>query len=406
MIRFLTLSASLFLAAPHISAETLRLSAPSPSDLVPSGITAAKIAAVERHSERELVQFSWPLEELAAADYSPTPYVAESREFWTTVEGEELAKGFRFMTTAPGALIRLSPVTSGKSGGHLDLSGLRLEIAGRSYSREQAIAVLADAGALKQAGAEFPEGTVAFRVRSELGFGPTRLILPKASGRVLVHVFEPDSPIVLSLSASPFVASDGVLSLAGEWQGLSKAGRIGQLAGLITAPDGFSREFELKAQGSHFSGTIELGAERGGGEGLWEAHLFGFIATPEGDIRRDVRTAFSVSRPSARLLGPVDRREDGQALIFAPSVEVALPGRYELRAVITGTGSDGQEHALAVSHAALWLETGVGEIPLRVEKAHLTRSGMTAPYYLRDLRLIRQGDLNLQERRDRALSFH
>ncbi len=273
MIRLLSLSASLFLAAPHLSAETLRLSAPSPTDLVPSGIAAAKIAAVERHTERELVQFSWPIEESAAIDFSPQPFLAESREFWTTVEAAELAKGVAFTTTAPGALIRLSPAEPGKRAG-LDLSGMRIEIAGRSYTREQAVAVLADAGALKQAGAEFPEGTVAFRVRSELGAGPTRLILPKASGRVLLHVFEPDSSLVLRLEAEPFVGADGRLRIAGGWAGLPKNARPIALTGLITAPDGYTQNFELERRGEDFAAEIALERGRGYGEGLWEVHLF------------------------------------------------------------------------------------------------------------------------------------
>lgn len=404
MIRFLTLSASLFLAAPHLSAETLRLSAPSSSDLVPSGITAAKIAAVERHSERELVQFSWPIEESATIDLTPQPFLAESREFWTTLEGSELAKGVAFTTTAPGALIRLSPAEPGKRAG-LDLSGMRIEIAGRSYTREQAVAVLADAGALKQAGAEFPEGTVAFRVRSELGAGPTRLILPKASGRVLLHVFEPDSSLVLRLEAEPFVGADGRLRIAGGWAGLPKNARPIALTGLITAPDGYTQNFELERRGEDFAAEIALERGRGYGEGLWEVHLFAAAASAAGDLRRDVRTAFAVSQPSARLDGRVESHEEKGALVFTLGVENALAARYELRAVLTGTAEDGSERPLAVTHAAVWLEPGRGAIPLRIEKEHLARPGIGAPYALRDLRLIRQGDQNLQERRDRPLHW-
>jgi hypothetical protein len=404
MNRLLPLGLVLFSSAAPLPADPLKLAPSAPADLIPNALVAPKIASVERHAERELVQFSWPVEESAGLELTPAPFTAESREFWTTVEAGELAKGFAFTTTAPGALIRLSPAEGGKAAG-LDLSGLRLEVAGRAYGREGALAVLADAGELKRAGAEFPEGTVAFRLRSELGFGPTRLILPKASGRVLVHVFEPASKSVLRLSASPFVGADGQLALQGDWQGLGKATRIATLAGLVTAPNGRSWNFELKPAGDAFAGAVPLSGIDGLGEGLWEVHLFGLTAGAEGDVRRDVRTAFSVSVPSARLLGPVAREELPDALILAPAVEVALAGRYELRALITGTAADGSERPLAVSHAALWLEPGQGQIPLRIEKAHLARAGIGAPFGLRDLRLIRQGDQNLQERRERALDW-
>ncbi len=406
MIRQSTSAVALILAAVAlpVSAEALRLAAPAAGDLLPGELKSPKLAAVEQHRVRELIQFSWPIEETATLDFAAEPFIAESREFWTTVEPAELAKGFPFTTTAPGALIRLSPTAEGKRGG-LDLSDLRIEIAGRTFSREQALAVLADGNELKRAGAEFPEGTVAFRLRPEIGYGPTRLFLPKATGRVLVHVFEPDSPVVLRLQAAPFVGSDGVLRLAGEWAGLPKNARAGLIAGLISAPDGQTQSFEIGRPGASFDTAVALGEPHSGGEGLWEVQLFAGAASPAGDLRRDVRTAFSVSVPSARLAGRATRREDKDAVVFELAVEAALPARYELRATITGTAADGSERPLAVAHAASWLEAGEGAIPLRVEKSHLTRPGIGAPFALRDLRLIRQGDLNLQERRERALEW-
>lgn len=406
MIRQSTSAVAVILAAfaLPVSAEALRLAAPAVGDLIPGVLETPKVAAVEQHRVRELIQFSWPIEETSALDFSPEPFIAESREFWTTLEPAELAKGFPFTTTAPGALIRLSPAGEGKHRG-LDLSGLRVEIAGRSFSPDQAFAVIAHGTELKQAGAEFPEGTVAFRLRPEIGYGPTRLFLPKAAGRVLVHVFEPDSPVVLRLQATPFVGADGVLRLAGEWAGLAKSARPGPIAGLLTAPDGQSQTFEIERPGTRFDTAIALGKPHSAGEGLWEVHLFAGAASPSGDLRRDVRTAFSVSVPSARLAGRAERREDKDALIFILAVDAALPARYEVRATITGTAADGNERPLAVAHAAAWLEAGEGAIPLRVEKSHLTRAGIGAPFALRDLRLIRQGDHNLQERRDRALEW-
>ncbi|MDW8479423.1 MAG: hypothetical protein RML12_05805 [Xanthomonadales bacterium] len=382
------------------SAEELKLLPAAPGDLVPERLEAAKIAAVERHGERALLQFAWPLDPQTELDFRPEPFLAESREFWTLVEPAELAAGFRFVTTAPGALIRLSPAGQAK-GGRLDLAGLAIEVDGRRLAAEHALASLAADAELKRAGAEFPEGTVAFRLRPELGAGPSALILPKATGPVLVHVFEPDSPVVLRLRAGDLVPQGGRLALAGELRAEPFAKAASRLAGLITAPDGRSQGFELEARGPSFQGEIALDPALGPGEGLWELHLF----AAAGELRRDVRTAFAVSRPSARLAGTARRDGRREAEELALEVEVALAGRYELRATITGTAADGRELPLAEAHAAAWLEPGRGTIPLRIERSHLVRPGVGAPWALRDLRLIRQGDQNLQERRDRALSW-
>jgi hypothetical protein len=388
------------------TAAEIRLGLPEAgaADLVPAVLSTAKSAGIERNLTRELVQFAWAIEEDVEVDFSPKPFLAESREFWTRVDAKQLASGVEIVTTAPGAVVRISPERAGKAGA-ISLDGLEVRIDGRRFSGRQALQDLATPDQLKHAGMPFPEGTAAFRLSREVGAGRITLALPKATGGALLHVFEPDSSHLMRMSAGrDVVASGGELTITGEFraEGVAKSPRLVQ--GIVTAPNGASwpMDFALDGKGG-FAGRITLDALAGAGEGLWEAHVFAAAPSKHGDVLRDARTAFAVSHPTARLTGEAlqVKRGDG-ALGLDIGIEAAVAARYELRGVVVATAKDGSKVPVAVSHAAAWLEPGRHTIELSVDADILKRSGLGAPYEIRDLRLIRQGDANLQEQRNRG----
>jgi hypothetical protein len=384
----------------------LTLASADKADLVPSTLSMTKVAGIDRNLNRELVQFSWAIEEGVEVEFGAKAFLAESREFWITTEATQLQSGFDIVTTSPGAVIRLSPVAGAKSAVSLD--GLQVRIGNRSFSASQAIQDLATPAQLKHAGMPFPEGTAAFRLSREIGAGAMTLVLPKAASAALVHVFEPDSSHLMRLSASRDIVSAGdEFSISGEFraEGVAKAPRLVQ--GIVTAPNGetWPMDFEVDAKGG-FSGRLKLDALAGQGEGLWEAHVFAAAASKHGDVLRDGRTAFAVSLPTARLSGDAlqSRRGDG-SLNLDVGVEAAVGARYELRGVVTATARDGSLVPLAVTQAAVWLEPGKHSIELSVDAATLKRADAGAPYQIRDLSLLRQGDMDLQERRNLGFSI-
>src|SRR5688572_11565141 len=128
-------------------------------------------------SVRAPVRFAWALD--PHAELAPTaPHVAESREYWLLVDAAELARGIDVSTTAPGAVIRLSPA----DGRTIDPDAVRLAKAGRAIAAPLAFAQRHDAATMRAAGLDVPDGSAVVRIAAAQGAGTFRL-QAKTGGR-------------------------------------------------------------------------------------------------------------------------------------------------------------------------------------------------------------------------------
>ncbi|WP_425477592.1 DUF4785 domain-containing protein [Alkalisalibacterium limincola] len=150
---------------------------------------------------------------------------------------------------------------------------------------KQAFEVAADHAALQAAGTDFPSGTIAFRLRPELGDGAVQLRNANASGRYLVHVFEPESPVRMLLTSGRDLAlNGGQLEISGRLFEGDRPLQARRLGGLLTSPDGrsFDLEFSSNADGELLA-RVDLPEAASAVPGLWEVHAF---AVHEGRGRR------------------------------------------------------------------------------------------------------------------------
>lgn len=390
------LALALALAVPFAHAsEAGTLPAASAADLVPATLSAAPPPAFAL--EREPVQFAWRLNPGQAIE-APQPFVQESREYWTNVEAAELQRGLRIDTTAPGAVIRISPAL-GSRPTPLAIDDFQLQVGGRELPANQAFEVAADHAALQAAGTDFPSGTIAFRLRPELGDGAVQLRNANATGRYLVHVFEPESPVRMLLTSGRDLAlNGGQLEISGRLFDGDRPLQAQRLGGLLTSPDGrsFDLEFSSNADGELLA-RVDLPDAASALPGLWEVHAFAVHEGRGRTVMRDAKTAVSVVAPTGRLVGDyrVDR-SDG--LRFDLDVETATEGRYEVRAVLFGTDGSGQLRPMANAHSAAWLDQGGGTIGLHFP-AEVMGSGFQAPFELRELALSDQGRIARLEHR-------
>lgn len=391
---------SLMLACGSVFAAPASLLPVAAGDMVPTRLSAATKSIAIPDMERAPVQFAWAMEAGTVVD-AARPYVAESREFWTLVDASELKAGFRIDTTAPGALIRFSPADAAKSA-VLGIEGLTLRHEGRLLDASQAFVSSANAEALKAAGADFGAGTVAMRIDPRLGDGQFELVAEKAAGRYLVHVFEPDSDIALSLGAdrTSLLAGDTLKVQASLAQNDSKL-PLDNIGGVLTSPAGESFDLLFKrADDGSYSAAVTVPEDAQGGIGLWEVHSF--VGTKLGDreVNRDARTAVGIGSATARLAGSYALKTTA-GLNFSMPIEIAAEGRYELRGTLFATGSDGQMAAVAQSHSAAWFDKS-GAIELNFGK-ELIPAGYGAPFELREVMLKDQGRMADLERRALAL---
>jgi hypothetical protein len=229
--------------------------------------------------------------------------------------------------------------------------------------------------------------------------GDLELAVPTARGSYLVHVFEPRSMLVLALVAErDGIAGGESLRVRATLQGTAALARLG---GLVSAPDGSSQaiDFVRQRDGSYVA-DVKPEVAHAGGQGLWEVHAFGvaagILATP-----RDAKTAFAVSLPVARFDGSVVRADRG-GVVLGVGIEARVASRYGVSAVLYGTGADGALHPAAMAQSAAWMEAGRGRLELRYDSS---AGALRAPWEVRDLRLVNQADMSLQERRERAVAW-
>jgi len=386
----------LVVAALSASAQAASLLPAGANDQVPTALAAPHAKALTATLDRVPVRVSHALDSKSALDTAPAPYAAQSREFWSDVGETELRSGVRFNTTAPGAVVRLSPQCCANAA--LYPAGGLVRANGRTLSAGEASMAVADAKALRSAGMAVPEGTLAFRLAGATS-GEVEIAAPHAQGRYLVHVFEPASALVLSLTAD----RDTVLAGTRLTFRTGVTGANLKLAsGIVNAPDGFSADlaFTRNADGT-FSATFTPDAAHRNGPQLWEAHVFTASSSGQSNVLRDATTAFAVSEATARFAGSAqfEQRADGLRVTF--DVATAAASRYQVSAVLYGTGADGALHAAALAQSAAWVSGSRGNIELGFDAA--TLSGLHAPYELRDLRLLDQASMALIERRERGL---
>lgn len=400
---YLALVGAIF-APAFVSAGSMQLLKASNNDLVATRLSIVK-SAPAADVERAPVDFAWaldPQETLKAA----APFVAESREFWTDLDASQLKTGYQFQTTAPGALVRLSPTGKAKNQS-LKMADLGLRVDGKTLDLTTAVTVSANAAEMKAAGVDFNEGTVVFQLAPETAVGKVELFAKNASGKYLLQVYEPESPIALSLtSAHDRLLAGGTLTLTAKWQVAGDVKQPRSIGALVSSPDGYTKPLKfVRTKSGDYQASMTLPADAGTGMQLWEVHTFGTVQNKAGTIARDAKTSFSVSRPTARLNGEANTgmaKSSGLSVDLA--LEVASAGRYELRGVLYGTDAKGALKPFAMAHAARWMEPGTGSISLNYGDL-AKKSGMSAPFELRDLQLNDQARLGLLETRARALRF-
>lgn len=358
-------------------------------DQVPSRLAA--IAAPTGQIERKPVSFSWALDPAETLE-ATAPFMAESREYWMTVEGAELQRGVALPMSSSGALVRVSP---GK--GAAALRGGDFSV--MSGNRRIGIASTADAAALRKTGMDASAGTQVLRLGEGSGAGRSTLRAAKAKGRYVVHVFEPLSDRVLH--ARP----DRNHGLAGEAMrvviGATAAGKRTTVdsQALLVGPDGSSRPVAVRGTpGGGQEAVFALPSRMSKDQGLWELQVFSEVD----GVPRDARTAFAIAQPTARFNG-IFGLDAGRLRVSLP-VEAGAPGRYEARGTLYATASDGSMRPVSQAHAAAWMETGDGMLVLQFARAHLPK-GYGAPFEVRDLQLNDQSRMATLESRARAARF-
>lgn len=413
--RIATLSAVAVLSAvsiaPSVFAQQVSMLPMATGDfgatelMAPSALKATAIST-------EPVSLSWalPIEKTIALD--PQPFVATSKEYWIDITAKDLSQGVPLFSHAPGALVRINPAPGEKALESAALDPRTLAITTpdkRTLADGGAMELMATADQLKAAGSPFVEGTIAFRLRSDLGAGTFTLKgAGLQQGRYVLHVLDHASPVQLAAKTlrADYLHGDALTleaSLGAE--GLQVT--VGDLDGYVVSPAGRSWpvRFVANRRGVH-TAKLTLDALEAPGQGLWEAHVAVQGEAEGRTVRRYTKVAFNVAVPSASFSGQAEKVAvvDG-AVAARLGVTTAVAGRYEVRGVLFGTDVEGNLEPIAVAHSANWLEAGSQSLVLSFDAELVAATDLRAPFEVRDLRLIDQGTMGLLHRQARGLQI-
>lgn len=392
-----TILVLLLVAAPLASHASSRgVQAPNNNDLV-ADRTVSLPASVDA-IERKPVSFSWTLDPFAELA-RPAPYMAESREYWSQVDASELLRGFALDADAPGAVVRISPVAGATP---VSSEKLSLQHEGRTIKKSAAFAHAATAEQLQKVGMDLGNGSAVVQLDPRLGKGRFTLQMSEAKGRYLVHVFEPNSELVLQAQANRAnLLANGELVVTAQLGRQAGALDTSAMGGLLVSPSGRSFELKFVKAGNGSQRAISRIPQQAADErGLWEVHVFAGAMENGLRVQRDVRTAVSVAQPTARLVAnPVF---DANRLVYSSALEIGSPGRYELRATLFATDPQGQARPVAEAQSAAWFERGNASLSLGFDRANVP-TGFGAPYQVRFLELKDQSRMGQLETRELAL---
>lgn len=363
------------------------------ADQSPTRLQSAPLPGGE--FERKPVSFAWALDPQAGVE-AQAAYVAESREFWAVAEASELQGGLAIDTTAPGAVIRISPAQGGRA---VDPDRVRMLKNGRLIAEPQTFERKTNAAQLRAAGMDVPDGSAVVQLAKEQGQGRFQVQLAEAKGRYLVHVYEPESPFVLKAQADRLsVLAGGTLEVAAAMQrGDAKlAMASNQVAGVLVSPSG--RSYGLSF--SNGKARLQVPNDAGSEPGLWEVQLSAGTYADGASVQRDASTAVEVTRPTAKLTGGYSF--NAGAVRFDLPVQVAAPGRYEVRGTLYARAPDGVSRPVSQAHMANWLEPGQRQLALSFGRVNVPM-GYGAPYELRFLELKDQTRMGTLDTRELAL---
>jgi hypothetical protein len=389
------------LSAVSFAGKDVVLAPQQAGDLVAAEVVAdTALATSKRPVSHEAVSVSWalkPEDELAPA---PKVHQAVSMDYWLQVDAADFDRGVELSVSAPEALVRISPLNrKDRAPAMLDL--VLVNEQGRSYSQGGGVVPLLEPQSDAAQKTPFPEGTSIFRINGEVGTGAVLLFadgMDYSSGkRYLVHVREADSSVALHAATERDTYLAGqTLKVRADLVDEDGQPRIEDMTGTVISPSG--RQWTLSFKDGSASLPLDAAEPTGLMSGLWEARIQVRGSTADGLVRRDVRTAFAVTQPTARYTGRVELQRDARALSAKLALEVGTPGRYEARGILFGTDEQGELRPLAVGQSAAWLEPGTGELVLGFETEHLEGSLLSAPYQVKDLRLIHQDRMSLIHR--------
>ncbi|PKG58381.1 DUF4785 domain-containing protein [Shewanella sp. Choline-02u-19] len=382
----------------EVSTKLFTLATPQVGDLIIGEVQSPVLDAI--NSSRDSISFVNvnPSEQALLLPSSTSS--SQSDEFWMTVSGAELNKGVKLAISQPSSIIRVAPRADNRSGSIIKSQSISPEqiqlqkVGAKTDKSVSYIKSLTDADALATAGLDDNSSALTLSKNATAGIYKLRVVQSlDQGGQYLVNVKEKGSPYQLTLSSINRVASDVSsmpLSLS-----LSNSQSELQPQASLKHADGKIQTLDLKLVNGQWQAKLPTASKMPESNlGLSEIQVNIQTQVNGQAVFRTVKTAFKQFVPTAKLNSSVESQWQDQVpklLIFDVAVE--HEGRFGINAALTGTDELGNDKLILTTQSANWLTSKSSQITLNLDASVIKASGLKAPFKIKSLELVDQGQM-------------
>lgn len=286
------------------------------------------------------------------------------------VTSAQLNAGVKITTTAPGAVIRISPLQKNQAVPTLHITTPKKQVLGL----KEASSLYSQNGALDESIDTSTHQTIT-QINPQLGAGEFTLqstaILKlqgakaQTNAAYMVHVLDKYSADYMQIetNATHYHHGDTVITTLSFGEVPHEASDI---SAFIVGPQGQKIPLEFTKEGSNtFTARTVLTSEVNDKGENWHVEADVICGAGHSLFRRSGHTAFSYSIPSARLVRI--QKSAVKPLTFVASIEVATASRYVLQSVLFEKNGAGAPLPLKMVQKAQWLEPGIQQVEFSIE---------------------------------------
>lgn len=306
-----------------------------------------------------------------------------SHKYQLKASMQELQEGVTINTTAPGAVIRISPANPDKK---IKPDFQIKTFKGSNQSLLQASSLFSKDEALK--GSAFEDNTLAIsKLKPELGSG--QFILSTQStdedSQYLINVYDANSSTQLTIETDkPRYFYGDELKATLKLTDKNFDYLITSIETVLIDPEGNKIPVEPKALSINtYELSYPLLSEKNANGANW--HIQATVSGRAGQrvVDRKVQISFSLSLPSAAIREI--EKNSSNSFDFSALIEAATDSRYALQSVLFGTDEQGKIHPMQIVQTSNWLSSGINKVNFSFDSKQ--KSGYKAPFYIGYTRL-------------------
>lgn len=346
---------------------------------------------------------SWLIEDKAMEPAEVKP--VKSKRYYRKVSGQELKEGIELGIVGENAVVRVTPINPRQFKARWQQKFM-IETIKEKKPLADMVQSITDEQDIKQ---HFTVGpALIFQLKQGLSGQQPRLVYDddnlEDTSQWQLSVYDSQSNLYLSVALDKNYyqigeSVKGVIEVTNDYS----LPDVNWVEARVMGPSGEGMSVNLVEDGVYrFHGEVPVTSKQVSPGENWYFMVMADLTVNGSHTLRTAQAVFSYAVPSAKIR-TVYRPSSDQPLSLKAGIETIQASRYKLQAVVYATGDDGELHSVALAQTSAWLEPGVTEMPIQIDKPLPT--GMHPPYYLGQLELVDAAQLKPVHRYTEKIPF-